>query len=319
MCASHYIRHELLRHDSIREHTFTFKKFDFPQHISSCGFYFEPYSERIFCFSCHFSLGYLPSYKNLNELHRQWSPKCLYIAGKDVTIKSSIFQFNIECVGWPSVSSPSTLDYTSIFLQPKIGVNHIPLRHIRYKCRNLRLPQFQAITRIPEHYQDNRVMDVEYFFSIMSNYKLRLQTYNVDGYRFPFSDKLAKELANSGMIYTLFGGAVQCVYCRKVFSGSINTLDLDVFHRWNSSSCKFLTMRNSSDFDEHDVIPEVNVQNMDLEYDARCLICLTNCRQIFSYPCMHLTHCLKCFNENRPDSCIVCREPHVKYHKVYVT
>ena len=250
MCASHYIRHELLRHDCIREYTFTLKRFEFPLHISSCGFYFEPHRERIFCFSCHFSLEYSPSYKGLNELHRKWSPNCSFIAGRDVTIKSPIFQLNIECVGWPSIHELDTPDFKNVFLPTKIGVEHLPLRKIRREYRKGWLRKFQAIVNIPDHYKENKVLDVEHLFTIMSKYHFRLQTFNIDGYRFPYSENLAKELAKSGMIYTLFGGAVQCVYCRKVFSGSIDTMNLDVYHRWTTRSCKFLKMRYSSNFKE---------------------------------------------------------------------
>lgn len=313
MRAAVYIRHELLRHNSIREKTLSLKHFNCPQYIIDCGFYYEPNSDRIYCFSCNFNLSYSANYIKLHQLHFMWSPNCSYLHGKDVTIRTPKVLSNLECVGWPTVANLSSPNapLNSSFDENLGEIMPSPCD----KTRKIELKSFYAITRIPRVDTDFFVLDIERFYKVMRSYKRRLETFKIEGYRFPYSDKYAEDLAQSGMIYTLFNGAVQCVFCRKVFNGIHNEVDIEIFHRWNSPKCEFLQQRYVSEFKVY--IPNGHVSTPNA-FDATCLICLTEVRQIFSYPCMHLTHCINCFNRRKEEKCIVCRQPGVKYHKLFV-
>ena len=314
MCTSILIRHELLRQESIRYFTFTLNEFESPRYLVDCGFYYEPYSKRIYCFSCNFNLHYSKSYRNLSELHTKWSTNCEFINGFDVSIKTPIFHITNECVGWPKDSS-TDLGLPLHMYAIQRSMKDPPVLYSFNKTRGIHLKAFYSPIYIPSNEDDRRILDVKYYFKMLKKVSVRLETFKLEGYKYPYSNESAEKLAEQGFFYTLFNDAVQCAYCRIVINGRFNN-HFDRLHKCLRENCEVFNPNRKVKIEvnkrKKTEIEEVSRQRFD------CVICLTDVREYFCKPCMHLTHCQKCYEISKPKNCVICRKEKVKFSKLFV-
>ena len=313
MSSAILIRHELLRHEAIRAHSLTFNKFDCPQYIVECGFYYEPNSKRIYCFSCHFNLCYSPNYIKLHEVHKIWSKHCSFLQGKDVSIKSPRMSITMERVGWPSVSYNEDLNRSvNSQLRGTRDIENPPIYTTFNKTRGTYLRVFYSPVRIPPNGTDRSVLDVDYLYTILKREEMRRKSFFIQGYRFPFDEEYIDLLVKSGFFYTLFNNAISCAFCRLVLNGKHPQKSIERFHRQFSPNCDFFCKDNQN-------IPmQPSEQSETLPIDMICVICLTECKTYVTIPCMHLTHCHNCITKLKSPNCVICRHEGVQYRRIFI-
>ena len=292
-------------------------EFSCPKYLVDCGFYFERNSNRIYCYSCHFNLSYSKHYTKLHQLHQMWSRNCLFLQGKDVSIKTPTMLTTMQCVGWPTPLDLNDLKKTPPYnyINEKTLASP-PLTTTFHKTRGISLKAFYCPMRVPSNGCDRTVLDVEYYFKMLRSETVRKQTFNIDGYRFPYSDEYIVKLAKLGFFYTLSNGAIQCHRCRHVLNGKHSMNEIQKYHRELSPNCDFEIQLDTQPISS---ALKVTAQNEEqLSADTRCVACWVVKKTYLCEPCNHLTICSICYTTNRPKNCPICRRENIIYRKIFV-
>jgi hypothetical protein len=78
----------------------------------------------------------------------------------------------------------------------------------------------------------------------------------------------------------------------------------------------FLTDCDKNTSNQNDIFGELNESNESI----KCIICMTENKNILVLPCKHISTCDKCFVnfQNKTEKCCVCRSRVVEFMKVYI-
>jgi hypothetical protein len=323
-----------MRHEANRKYSLTMRTFDNLHYISDCGFYYQPNEKRIYCFSCNFNVRYCKKYSNLLELHQKWGEECKFLYDLDLSIPTPDF-YNQEKLAAPRIDDRAVLNQVPEIRSVSTLEINPPLRTV-YKSRTkgIRLNDFDSPMPIPYVSTDRSVLDIDnYFFMLRSSEDIRRQTFNLPGYKFPYSAELRGKICKAGFFYTFYNSVVQCAFCRLIIKVRGLSTDIEQIHRVFSPNCEFILnndfLRDHRDNSSESGLSDTNALEVGanvevpLNYispEARCVICWTDIRQIFSSPCMHLTFCLSCYGKCKNlANCVICRTKVIEYHKIFVT
>ena len=321
------IRHELLRHECIRYFSLTLNDFNCPKYIVDNGMYYEPTLKRIYCFSCHFNLAYTSNYIHLYELHRKKSEDCPFLNGKDVSIKTPTKFYGMIRLGWPNEVDLSVLNR-------EIGWEYVSERSLtfppvklRWSSDNIRcLCSFFSPCLIPFYGNDNTILDVDYYFKMLTSLDTRMKTFYLEGHRFPYSDLTISIFARMGFFYTLYNVAIQCHSCRLVLNGRHTETVVRHYHKQFSPNCTFIYDSETIIFPGFTIaLPQMPTQSIEEEEkeeegsNTKCAVCWVRKKTHFAHPCMHLSHCERCLVVGGvPTRCVICKTESVTFHKLYV-
>lgn len=320
-----YVRHELLRHESIRLFTLIAAKISNKDFIASSGFYYCEENSSLLCFSCNLSIQ--ESTESPFSLHLRLSPDCNFLNGSDVSISQN--KSLLLILGSPQIINRDWLykNYEKKYCERVFSKYNFkkPWRKYNKDCTSS-LISIYAPMKIPSI---NRaaIFDVEDFFIYMRSEEKRLETFKLKMFPYPLSETFFKILAFEGFFYCLVDKNTQCAYCRYVIGGWSENMDIKYTHSVLSPKCKFvrgerveniqlnepnLYIKSSNEQE----VQEVDFQEYNMLKDRlKCKICFNNDIDIiFDYcghaiSCSNCSKCLKC--------CPTCRGSILAQKKIY--
>ena len=316
--SSFYTRHELLRHESVRNHSMLklnhCKKFEY----SKYGFYACFESRRFVCFSCNFCIP-VSFVGNIHEKHRSYSPSCDFLQGRDVSISDPINHPDItevRILGSPQFQNKNFFyRKTSESLEKLISPSLLPLGGYYLNSIDWRRKrQYKAFCSpifIPGIEDSSKFLHIELFFLLMRNEERRLKTFQHKLFPFPCSDKWSEALAKEGFIYTLLNTIVQCAFCRIVISTV--THDIKGIHKLVSPNCKFVNGEECFNIPKRS---ETIVDSTTEVVEIQCKICLSNCVNIF-FDCGHAASCFQCSKQLK--NCPICRRLIINKKQIFLS
>ena len=291
-----YVRHELLRHQAVRENTFYNWNNSFLDYkiLAAAGFYYENQKDYIFCFSCDLMVSKLEDVLEIFKRHKA-SPNCQFLKGNDISINRTTN--NPGIVGLSFANKHSKIENEPLFYD-LFNPTTIQNRGC-YSCRS-KSPIYAPI-EIPAVSFGSRILNIDDFFSFMRYEKNRLETFKIGLYK--ETAPCAEYLASQGFFYTLLNDCIQCAFCKIVFCG-LQKANIDCMHLIYSFNCEFVNKKsnNVSITSIPDSIEDNNSNNR-----LMCKVCLEN-EICILLDCKHLVLCQKCANYPSLKTCPVCRK-----------
>lgn len=312
--SAEYIRHELLRHHSVRASTFqSWNHGNIDYHrLVSAGFYYESHRDEIICFSCNIRIPGSVSSTHPFLMHRSQSPNCPFLKGIDLSI-------NRLALG----SSPTPL---AVSLAPSREIRNLeenfdsvvscdlerpPTREIRrpHFSGNGSLQEIEAYykspIKIPATDRPNSIISIESFFQMMKNRNRRLESFRVN--EWPLTAPHPEIMAEAGFFYCLLNDHVQCAFCRCVIGGWNRESDPFEVHREIFPQCQYIQQILSSDVQiiaEFENKRHESRNSITLESSLVCKICFDNEVSV-RFNCKHVVTCKDC--SVRLIHCPICR------------
>ena len=108
-----YIRHELLRHYSVRKSSFKLwinKEFDY-RSLVDAGFVYSGFGDEVFCFSCGIRISGWKSRSHAFLMHRSESPGCYFLQGFDLSVNDSKVKGKLSAIGFPLITANTILQF----------------------------------------------------------------------------------------------------------------------------------------------------------------------------------------------------------------
>jgi len=157
----------------------------------------------------------------------------------------------------------------------------------------------------------------------------RLASYNT--WKLPFISTI--DLASAGFYHYPFSYnplsfndfRVKCAFCSITHSKwdkRSNPLDI---HKKISPKCSFINLffKDLGNIEKNNYIISDNISDIkdiekSMDDSLKCIICLTNERNILCLPCKHLVLCEECSDNIINNKCCFCREIVVETMKIYV-
>lgn len=247
-----FIRHSLLRFESVRESTFSMwkEKSPTPEELSKAGFYYLGYSTFASCFSCGVSFcnWMYPKIAPL-ELHKKVRPDCLFLKGIDFSLFAPISHTPGE-IDLPIQTYLPLEVYFPIDPKEKDELtDDIDIYHPKEKIArtlekgpNLTIP-ITAYTRIPPAPKDS-TLDVRAFLILMRSEKHRLETF-ITG-RWSHSSPTKEEMAAAAFYHLQISDYTQCPFCLLIVAAWDKMEKGGVFqyHRDSNPTCPYVKGKN---------------------------------------------------------------------------
>jgi hypothetical protein len=310
-----YIRHEFLRHESVRESTFQNwpqNKIDF-HNLVSAGFYYESNGDEVVCFSCNVRISGWSGSSHAFLVHRSLSPNCSFLRGTDISINRLAIGNYPNPVAVPLVSSSEMNSIVSAFdFVYGITLEQPILKEVKnpFGYGNLKeIDGYYTVPlKIPSSEKLNMSLCIESFFKMMRLEELRLKTFEIR--KWPHENPKPIKLVKSGFFYCLLNDNTQCAFCRCVIGGwKLDSNPVEV-HRNLFPSCQYI---NQSYINLEEVRPEIEIieevkQNAESsnknENRLLCKICFDKEISI-RFNCKHCVTCKEC--SSRVFLCPICR------------
>lgn len=344
------IRHELLRHTVIRVNSFSLNKFKRPQELAQLGFYYCKFSQRIFCFSCHFNVKYAEDYTDIHSLHKKWMEnKCFFLKGIDITINPQRNELESKCGYLRSDHQMVFNQNIENFEDFEFSISNPPIDN-KICCLDEKtgfLPPFHSPILIPS-VDERSTLNVLNYFQLMKNVDMRKSTFRIPNYYFNNNLEMADKIAERGFFYTLFNGIIQCAYCGLLLSGinknferGIEMNSIDFYHELYNLNCLFILNRRANPLEDLErtvgdkqsiALSEIadnkerDSKIIDLQSITNCVVCMTNQKEYMCFPCCHFTMCGQCNTQDiklskcKPSNkrhCLICRQEAASYRRVY--
>jgi hypothetical protein len=315
--SAEYIRHELLRHESVRAGTFQ----KWPQRnvnfhkLVSAGFYYESNGDEVICFSCNVRISGWVKSTHAFLMHRSLSPNCSFLKGTDISINRIAVGSLPDPLAMPLVCASELRNIREgfPFITGSCNLERPPIKDVRY---NNYLPAngslkeintyYKSPVKIPASEKPNSVICIESFFQMMMNRReIRLQTFKVN--QWPLTTPNPEAMADSGFFYCLLNDHVQCAFCRCVIGGwSSESNPLEV-HRKIFPHCPFI--RQIQSIEDARILNEMRESTnssaaTSLINSFNCKICYDN-EIAVRFSCKHAIACKSC--SVRLIHCPVCR------------
>ena len=254
--ASIYVRHELLRNETVRFTTLQYFNLSLNKRktIAQAGFFYDKVIEKFVCFSCNLLFDKTIHPNELLKMHFIKFKNCPWLNGYDVSIKDTPnhclkgkchiedFDYLNRDVDWETELSGYSLNSPTSHL-----ISERPFNDSRF-LSPLTEPIF-----IPSGGMSRSRFEVEKFFIYMRKEINRLETFNICNYMFPRNERtlhLPDFYARNGFFYCLSATNIQCAFCRIIF-GNICEGEVDIIDRHErfSPDCCFVRR------DKHNNIP----------------------------------------------------------------
>jgi len=149
--------------------------------------------------------------------------------------------------------------------------------------------------------------------------RVRLETFNSNGFKWPVSWITPKKLASNGFVCLQRGDQVQCYYCRVGLDNFYLGDDVEKRHRSFYTGCPRLRMIEYRGFTKAQGVMkqkkdlEANIEK--LEDAVNCQVCLLDPREMLFLGCLHLATCFAC--GGKLTNCPICRAPIAAKLKVF--
>lgn len=301
----YYLRHELLRHESVRQFSMLNVDDMNKNEYAAMGFYADMNLQAFICFSCHFFVKFRSLKNPLHFLHSEKSKGCPFLDGRDVSIKPPRYypDYNtVQIAGSPNFkdqkwySRPIEKHVSDLILQTRTLDNPQLLYINSYAKPNfgvLYLPIY-----IPPIKHSNRVFHIESFFVSMRSEERRIETFKLKLYPFPYNECI-KNLTENGFFYTLLNSTIQCAFCRIIITNITPRDDIKWIHDVVGKDCKFVIGDDVGNVK----FAEKKYTTIETDIDQiQCKICLINqvnivynCGHLICSDCtLNLTHCQIC-------------------------
>jgi hypothetical protein len=312
-----YIRHEFLRHESVRESTFQ----NWPQNkinfhdLVSAGFYYESNGDEVICFSCNVRISGWSGSSHAFLVHRSLSPNCSFLKGTDISINRLAIGNYPNSVAVPLISSSEMNSIVSAFdFVYGFTLERPNLKELKNPFRYGNLKEIDAFytapLKIPSSEKPNMSLCIESFFKMMRIEELRLKTFEIR--KWPHKNPKPINLAKSGFFYCLLNDNTQCAFCRCVIGGWKSDSNPFEVHRNLFPSCQYISQ---SYINLEEVMPEIeiieevkpnagSINKIDNENRLLCKICFDKEISI-RFNCKHCITCKEC--SSRVFICPICR------------
>jgi E3 ubiquitin-protein ligase XIAP len=316
--SSSYVKHEYLRHFSVRKSTFT----DWPQNscdfreLVGAGFYHTQTSDEVICFSCGLKISGLTKDSHPYFIHRTLSPGCKFLNGHDMSIDRLPINGRISVVSLPSVTQSQfcLVDKNCIMSVDKFTLSKPPLKSIigQHRNHNVEVPEisgnYKAPLIIPKNEDQRYVLCIDSFFKMMKNEKNRIETFKVNNW--PHHQPTVEQMAKSGFFYCLLNDTVQCAYCRSCIAGWYPESSPFEVHKLFFPFCSFVKnefqpLAICGPDNKTDDMGKNGIKTMnDLKERISCKICFE--REVaVRFNCKHIVTCNDC--SVKVDICPICR------------
>lgn len=317
--SAYYIRHEILRHESVRKFSMLSVDVGEKYKIASYGFYADLELKAFVCFSCQQVVKFIDS-QDIHQKHRFYTPQCAFLNGRDVSIGHRQWGPDYEYVsllGVPQFNNPAWFSRPISEEFTKQTLKKYSLQNPDYECRIFQLKYFLGILHlpmfIPNVTNSNQLLNIESFFITMRSEERRLQTFQLRNYPFMFSQDLAVYLAKNGFFFTLLNSAIQCAFCR-VIVGNISTgVDINRIHKIMSSKCLFIT--DDEKAGNLKIVKKIIIPNTTDNVQVQCKICLVHEINIV-LNCGHF-FCSDCLSKSNIKMCPHCRSGITTQTRIY--
>jgi hypothetical protein len=317
-----YIRHEFLRHESVRESTFQNwpqNKIDFHDLVSA-GFYYESNGDEVICFSCNVRISGWSGSSHAFLVHRSLSPNCSFLKGTDISINRLAIGNYPNPVAVPLISSSEMNSIVSSFdFVYGFSLERPNLKEVKNPFGYGNLKEIDAYytvpLKIPSSEKPNMSLCIESFFKMMRIEELRLKTFEIR--KWPHENPKPINLAKSGFFYCLLNDNAQCAFCRCVIGGWKSDSNPFEVHRNLFPSCQYIN-QSYINLEEEEVMTEIEIieiiqgvkpnagsinQNNN-ENRLLCKICFDKEISI-RFNCKHCIACKEC--SSRVFHCPICR------------
>lgn len=318
--SEYYVRHELYRHELLRQYSMTFIKNNTKYgiitegfcRIAKEGFYYIVNYNAFKCFSCSVMLDFnlCKNSINMKKLHKILNPNCAFLKGSDISITDDkynpcdvvprilskhkqIFDVDIE-ISYPLLTKNLCSEYS---------LKNPPLDEVDIFTKKIIYPIFSPIY-IPEILNSNKCLDVGNFFLLMRNERMRVESFENKMYPYPFPEVFYRNLANLGFFYTLFNDVIQCAFCRAIYT-NVTPKNVVVLHVECKKLRKCVDFRNIANIGCDILIGCRNPIQTEVE-EIQCKICYKNQIDVI-FECGHLISCEEC-SQNLLN-CPICRQP----------
>lgn len=249
-CASTiYLRHELLRHYSVRKSTFKYwtnKEFPYISLVDA-GFCFSGFGDEVFCFSCGIRVSGWKKTSHAFLMHRAQSPGCCFLRGYDLSIGESNTKGKLSIISYAQHSqtdlmyfdenvADENVEHYTFEWPPQIeikstitGFNELPDIFGYYKNPII----------IPASDFPRKTLQIDKFFKFMQKEKNRLESFEINN-KWTLEKPEAITLAKAGFFYCQINDNTQCAYCRIVLSGWDDSSAPDKAHQIMAPYCRFV-------------------------------------------------------------------------------
>ena len=321
---SEYIRHELLRNESIRMITLINFNFSLKDRkiITRSGMYFEPNLDSFICFSCNLIMDKRTDIYTISIKHCKENINCKFIKNRDISIRYNRGQFLKSCDVYRNhiiddnendmveIIEDFNLEYCNTIQKPECNT----IKFLRYLDSPLYIPQGGYT---------NSEFDVEKFFVAMRSEKHRLQTFRIQNHSYPtfhIAPHFVEFLAKNGFIYCLSGMNIQCVFCRKIFGDYDDMDDILLIHESYSRYCNFnipeMRKKLNLPIEPLKMLDEESNLGQKLDYTLLCKICCEKSLNI-TFSCGHLYMCEDC--SKRTSNCPICKKKLESPLKIFIS
>lgn len=200
----HYIRHELLRHESVRIFSMMKIEIEDKLKIAALGFYADTEIKAFVCFSCQQIVKFVDS-KEIHQIHRFITPQCSFLNGRDVSVGYRQWGPDytyISLLGISQFNNPKWFSRPITESIAKLVLKEFTLAKSSLEARLSPIKSFLGVLHLPMYIpsvnNSNKVLNIEQFFITMRYEERRIQTFQIKNYPFVFSKELAHNLAKNG-------------------------------------------------------------------------------------------------------------------------
>ena len=243
-----YLRHELLRHYSVRKSTFkNWINNEFKYHsLVDAGFCYSGFGDEVFCFSCGIRVSGWKSTSHAFLMHRAQSPGCNFLNGYDLSIGESNVKGKLALISTPKRSSSEYTQYDQNIAHENVE-NYTfawpPQVDIKSSIAGLSelseiFGHYKLPLVIPKPDLLRKTLQIDKFFKFMQIEENRLDSFNIK--KWPLENPKPINLAKAGFFYCQLNDNTQCAFCRIVLSGWDDSSAPDKAHQILAPYCRFV-------------------------------------------------------------------------------